>query len=47
MLSFSGENIPFRPQFKGLQIITLLLKIAGQRKIQDLVNVEKRKLAQV
>jgi hypothetical protein len=47
MLSFSGENILIRPQFRVPQISTLLLKIAGQRKRQDLVDVEKRNLAQV
>jgi hypothetical protein len=47
MLYFSGENVPIRPRFRGPQIRTLLLKIAGQRKRQDLVDVEKRNLAQV
>jgi hypothetical protein len=47
MLSFLGENIPIRPQFRGPQISTLLLKIASQRERKDLVDVEKRKLAQV
>jgi hypothetical protein len=47
LLSFSGENVPIRPQFRGPQISPLLLKIAGQRKRQDLVDVGKRKLAQV
>jgi hypothetical protein len=47
MLSFSGENVPIRPRFRGPQIITLLFKIAGQRNRQDLVDVEKRNLAQV
>jgi hypothetical protein len=42
MLSFSGENVPIRPQFRGPQISTLLLKIASQRKRKDLVDVEKK-----
>jgi hypothetical protein len=47
MISFLGENIPIRPQFRGPQISTLLLKIDGQRKRKGLVDVEKIKLAQV
>jgi hypothetical protein len=47
MLSFLGENAPIRPQFRAPQINTLLLKIASQRKRQDLVDVEKRNLTQV
>jgi hypothetical protein len=45
MLSFSRENVPIRPRFRGPKISTLLLKIAGQRKRKDLVDVEKRNLA--